>query len=185
MAPTKLVQVAFLLCVISARPASAAAIYSFSLPENGQVSAVSIELTFVNLLAPGGLIVLAANNPQVTSLSFPEPGFSPATSFIGLQVTPTTTLIGIALQTSSAQLLLLTNSFPADFFSFPRLPGETGTWASTSGNVVSILPLATGSPTGTLTVTTTVPEPTTIGLLVLSVSIASVRRLRRRSAQRR
>jgi hypothetical protein len=65
---------------------------------------------------------------------------------------------------------------------FNRTPPTTGTFSSVSGNVVSILPLATGSPTGTLTVTQpAVPEPSTVLLLASGLlCIASLRRFRSR-----
>jgi hypothetical protein len=175
--------VALLICLSCAKPANADAIYDFSLPANGSVSALDIQLTFPGLLAAGGLNVIGLTQPLVTSLSFPTPGFTPFLSVIGIQVTPTSTLIGLSLRNAMGGPLLFTNNFPGDFFVFNRTPLTTGTFSSVSGNVISILPLATGSPTGTLTVTqtATVPEPSTVLLFGSGLlCIASLRRLRSR-----
>jgi hypothetical protein len=153
-----------LFCLSGPNLARADAIYDFSLPANGSVSAFSLRLTFPTLLPAGGLLIFdLANSPEVTSVIFTTPGFSPAQSVVGLQITPTATLVGVSLRNAAFAPLLFTVNFPADFFVFPRTPLTTGTFSSTSGTVVSVLPLATGTPTGTLTVTqTTVPEPGTV-----------------------
>lgn len=169
---------ALLLCLSSASLARADAVYSFSLPANGAVSAFSFQLT-VPFLLPPGFGSLALTNPMVTSFSFTTPGLVPSQSVIGIQVSPTATFIGVSLRDAAFQPLLFTTNAPADFFSFPRLPLETGTFLSTSGNVVSILPLDTNTPVGTLTVTTT-PEPTTALLVVSGLSMAGLITLRRR-----
>jgi hypothetical protein len=159
--------------------ANADAIYNFSLPANGAVSAFDIQLTFPELLPAGDLLVLPVAFPEVTSLTFTTPGFTPALSVIGLQITPASTLFGVSLVSAAAPLLFTVN-FPGDFFVFNRTPVTTGTFSSVSGNVVSVLPLDTGSPVGTLSVTTdavSVPEPSTVVLLLSSVLyIAALRR---------
>jgi hypothetical protein len=175
--------VVFLACLLCANVANADAIYDFSLPANGSVSSFDVHLTFPNLLPADGLMVIGLTSPQVTSLSFATPGFNPSASVIGLEITPTSTLVGVALANTASNLLLFTVNFPGDFFVFNRTPLATGTFSSVSGNVVSILPLATGSPTGTLTVTQTaaVPEPSTVLLLASGLlGIASLRRFRSR-----
>jgi hypothetical protein len=164
----------------TANLASADAIYNFSLPANGAVSAFDIQLTFPDLLPAGDLLVLPVTFPEVTSLTFTTPGFTPALSVIGLQITPASTLFGVSLVNAVAAPLLFTVDFPGDFFVFNRTPVTTGTFSSVSGNVVSVLQLATGSPLGTLSVTTdavSVPEPSTVVLLLSSVLyIAALRR---------
>jgi len=168
--------VVLLFCLSSANLAHATAIYDFSLPANGAVSSFDIELTFPDLLPAGGLMVIPVTSSQVTSLTFGTPGFSPAQSVIGLQITPTSTLFGLSLRNAAFAPLLLTNAFPGDFFVVNRTPLTTGTFSSVSGNVVSTLPLATGSPVGTLTVTS-VPEPSTVLLLGAGLLCIATRRL--------
>jgi hypothetical protein len=168
-----------LFLLFSAKLANATAIYTFSLPANGSVSALTIQLTTADLLPAGGLQVIPLNNPAV-SVSFSTAGFNPATSVLGLQITPTATLIGIALANTAGQTLLFTPGFPADFFSFSRNPLATGTFTAT-GNVTSILPLATSTPTGTLTVTSTsVPEPASALILLSGLCAGGWLGLRRR-----
>ena len=160
--------VVLLICLANVNGAAATSIYTFSLPANGSVSAFSIQLTFSgDLLPAGGLLVFPMTSPVVTSLSFTTPGFNPTTSVLGLQITPTATLVGLVLQsvgTPPQPPLLFTAGFPADFFMFSRTPTATGTFSSFSGNVVSSLPLNTSTPVGTLTVTS-VPEPSSLLLL--------------------
>ena len=161
------VSVALLIFLANANVAAATSIYTFSLPANGSVSAFSIQLTFSgDLLPAGGLLVFPMTSPVVTSLSFTTPGFNPATSLLGLQITPTASLVGLALQSIPPPQppLLVTNGFPTDFFMFSRTPTATGTFSSFSGNVISSLPLNTPTPIGTLTVAS-VPEPSSLLLL--------------------
>src|SRR5262245_39300319 len=154
-----------LFCFSSTRLANATAIYDFNLPANGAVSAFDIELTLPDLLPADGLLVIPVTSAEVTSLSFTAPGFVPAASVIGVQITPTATLFGVSLRNAAVAPLLFTVGFPTDFFVFDRTPLTMGTFPSVSGNVVSTLPLATGSPVGTLSVTS-VPEPSSLLLLV-------------------
>ena len=173
------VGVALLFCLSSANLAHATAIYDFSLPENGSVSAFDIQLVFPDLLQPQGLLVIPVTSPEVASLTFNTPGFTPGGSVIGLEITPSATLFGVALFNAAAEPLLLTVAYPADFFLFNRTPGTTGTFSSVAGNVASALPLATSTPVGTLSVTTSVPEPSTLILLASGVfGVAVFRRLR-------
>jgi len=168
-----------LVCLWNPGTAAASAIYNFSLPANGAISALSIQLTEPALLPADGLIVLALTDPLVTGLSFPTSGFNPAASVIGVQITPTTTLIGLSLLDTSNSPLLFTTNYPADFFMFTRTPTSTGTFLSFSGNVVSSRTLATPTPTGSLTVTTPVPEPSTWFMLGSSLfCIAGLYRFR-------
>jgi len=172
------VGVALLFCLSSAHLANATAIYDFSLPENGSVSAFDIQLVFPDLLQPQGLLVIPVTSPEVASLTFNTPGFTPGGSVIGLEITPSATLFGVALFNAAAEPLLFTVAYPADFFLFNRTPGTIGTFSSVAGNVASALPLATGTPVGTLSVTTSVPEPSTLILLASGVFGVSVFRRR-------
>jgi len=160
------VVVAFLFCLWNPGTAAATGIYNFSLPTNGAISAFSIQITEPALLPADGLLVIPVTSSVITSLSFPTSGFNSANSVIGLQITPTTTLIGLALFDSGNAPLLVTTAFPGDFFMFSRTPTDAGTFLSFSGNVTSSRTLGTFSPTATLVVTTTaVPEPSTLFLL--------------------
>src|SRR5262245_43028851 len=101
--------VALFLSLSITSVANADAIYNFSLPANGAVSAFDIQLTFPDLLAADGLVVGPVNFPAVvTSLSFATPGFTPDLSVVGLQVTPTSTLFGVSLRDAVGGPLLLT-----------------------------------------------------------------------------
>jgi hypothetical protein len=173
--------VILLFCLSSANRAHASAIYNFSLPANGAVSSFDIQLTFADLLPADGLLVIPVTSPEVTSLTFGTPGFSPVQSVIGLQITPTSTLFGLSLRNAAFAPLLLNVAFPGDFFVFNRTPLTTGTFSSVSGNVVSTLSLATANPVGTLTVTS-VPEPSTV-LLLGSGFLCGARRLRKRRSE--
>jgi PEP-CTERM motif-containing protein len=177
------VGVALFFCLSSTNPANASAIYDFSLAANGAVSAFDIQLTFPDLLPAGGLLVIPVTAPVVTSLTFATPGFNPAGSVIGLQITPPATLFGLALF-SATDPLLLTVNYPLDFFVFNRAPVTTGTFSSVSGNVVSVRSLTTETPVGTLSVTTSVPEPSTLLLLGSGVLCVSVLRRRVKSLTR-
>lgn len=170
-----------LFCLSSAKLANATAIYDFNLPANGAVSSFDIELTFPDLLPAGGLLVIPVTSPDVTSLSFTTPGLGPF-SVIGVQITPTATLFGVSLRNAAAAPLLFTVAFPGDFFVFDCTPLTTGTFSSVSGNVVSILPRATGSPVGTLTVTS-VPEPSSLLLLASGLLCLAWRRLGKRRSE--
>ena len=163
------VSCALLFLLFSVKLARADAIYNFSLPANGEVSSLNLQIRAPTLLAPGGLIIIPLTAPVVTT-TFPTPGFSPANSIVGLQITPTATLIGLALGSATAPLLL-TPAFPGDFFSFPRAPLSTGAFVSTSGTVTSSLALATPNPTAALTVTD-LPEPASALLLAFGLCAA-------------
>ena len=172
----------FTLVALGVRPsvALASAIYTFELPANGDVSALTIELTLPDLLpAFTGLQVFDLIDPEVTALSFTTPGFDPSEGAVGLEVTATETLVGVALF-SPTDTILLTSDYPGDFFVFPRLPFATGTFASVAGNVSSDRTLDTATPVGSLTVTS-VPEPITLSLLGMGLAAAGVRRYRRRA----
>ena len=174
--------VVLLFCLSSANLAHASAIYNFSLPANGAVSSFDIQLSAPDLLPADGLLVIPVTSSVVTSLTFGTPGFSPVQSVIGLQITPTSTLVGLSLRNAAFAPLLLNVAFPDDFFVFNRTPLTTGTFSSVSGNVVSTLSLATANPVGTLTVTS-VPEPSTVLLLGSGLLCIARRRLRNRRSE--
>lgn len=149
-------------------PADASIIYDFSLPSNGSVGAIDIQLTFPNFVAAGsGLSNIFLFFPQVTSFSSATPV---ALGAEGVEVDAGSTLFGLLLFAADSSFVLDTPSYPGDFFAFTRTDSQTGIFSAT-GNVISGLALDTAQPTATLVVTdTSVPEPATgfslgIGLL--------------------
>jgi hypothetical protein len=164
-------------CLAFAAPARADVIYDFSLPANGEVGPIEVQLTFPDFLPAGGLNVLGVTGPEVTAFSSGTPVDLPL-SFVGVDIDPAVTLFGLALFSPSGGFTLLNDSYPADFFSFVRAPNQTGTFLSSSGLVVSDFTLATATPTATLTVTST-PEPATLLLFGLgAVGVVARRRAR-------
>lgn len=172
--------IVFVVCLFAAiSPASASVIYNFSLPANGDIGAVNIQLTFADFLPQAPLFVLGLDAPEVTSVTAAPP-IDLANSVIGIDVTATETLIGIRLVDFAPNVTLFTVDYPADFFVFSRTPAEGGAFASTSGFVVSDFNLATRAPTGSLVVT---PEPSTALFLGLGLAgFAAMRRFRKGSA---
>jgi hypothetical protein len=160
-----------LLGTTTGNPADAAVIYDFSLPANGAVGPVTIQLGFPAAVpAGGGLGVFPLTGPQVVSFTSGTP-IDPAASAVGFEVLSTSTLIGIALRNSAdSSFVLSTISFPNDFFVFPRTPLQEGTFSSTSGTVFSDLSLVTSTPTGQLMVSETVPEPAAVVMLSLGLA---------------
>ena len=159
------------LCLGLAGANAAAAgsiMYDFSLPSNGSVSAIDIQLTVASFVPEGtGLNVELLSWVQVTSFSSVAPVNANA-SVVAFEVDAESTLFGLQLLGPDWSSVLYTPGYPADFFAFPRTAGQTGTFTAT-GNVTSSLGLDTAQPTGTLVVTdTSVGEPETAGLLVLS-----------------
>ena len=69
--------VGLVFCLSTANLANADAIYNFSLPANGAVSAFDIQLTFPESTPGRRLLVFAVTSPEVTSLTFETPGFAP------------------------------------------------------------------------------------------------------------
>lgn len=152
------------LVAVDSAPAAAAVMYDFSLPANGEVGAVRLVVTLPGFIAPGDdLVILSLEDSRVALTS--DEGIDESESAIGLNTTPGTTLFGIALFGPQGALLF-TVDYPEDFFEFVRTPNQTGTFTSVSGLVVSQDDeLETRTPTATLVVSGTVPEPTSVALL--------------------
>jgi PEP-CTERM motif len=165
----------------SARPAAASVVYDFSLAANGDVGAINIQLTLADFQPPtNGLINLfPLSAPEVSAFSSDIP-IDAASSVIGLDVTTTSTLVGIFLASAIGEVLLSTATGPEDFFVFDRTAAQVGTFLSSAGTVVSDFSLDTPTPTATLVVTT-VPEPASAVLLTLGVCCAATWRRRRRT----
>lgn len=154
-------------------PASAAVIFDFSLAANGDVGAIRFQLTLPDYPLPLGLQVIDPTDPIVTFFNSGTP-LDPTQSAIGLEITPTETLIGVAFFNAASEAVLLTEVYPDDFFVFGRTPTTSGLFSSLSGVVLSDFTLATTNPTASLLVTeSAVPEPATgvlTGLAVLGVA---------------
>jgi hypothetical protein len=167
--------------VLNARSAAASVVYDFSLDANGDVGAVTIQLTFDNFLLIDGLNVFDLSGPEVTAFSSGTP-VDLDSSFVGIEVTGAATLVGVRLSSLISEVLT-TADYPADFFVFGRAPAQVGAVASSGGRVASDLVLATATPTATLVVTNSVPEPVTAALLGLGAfGVATWRRRMRTSA---
>jgi hypothetical protein len=176
---------ALCLGLAGANRAAASVIYDISVPANGSVGAIDVQLTFDGFVTPGaGLSVYGTSGAPVTSFSSGTP-VDATQSLEGFEVDAGSTLFGLALLSPSGSLVLLNPDFPADFFSFARTANQTGTFTGT-GNVISDLPLNTDTPTATLVVTDTsaVPEPATASLLGLGLGLLGIAgwQMRRRSA---
>lgn len=155
----------------SANQVSAAVTFDFNLPANGDVGAISFQLTFPDYPLPG-LQIFFVGDPVVTSFSSGTP-LDATISGIGFDVAATETLIGLAFFDPS-QTVLFTVEYPGDFFVFSRTPTDPGLFGSLSGNVISDFTLATSTPTASLLVTeSAIPEPATgaiTGLALLGVA---------------
>lgn len=160
-------------CVAFAAPARAAVIYDFSLPANGDVGPIAIQLTLPDFLPADSLITFATTDPAATVFSSVTP-IEP-TSVVGVDIDPAVTLFGLALFSPVGNFTLLNRNYPADFFNFVRAPNQTGTFFSTGGLVESDFALATSTPTATLTVTAT-PEPATVLLFGIGAAGMAFRR---------
>jgi hypothetical protein len=167
------------LGLAGANSAAASIIYDFSLPSNGSVGAIDLQLTFVSFVAAGGgLSVSLLSGVPVTSFSSVTP-VNPSASVGAVEVDDGSTLFGLQLLAPDASSVLLTPGYPGDFFAFSRTVNQTGTFTAT-GNVASGLALDTAQPTGTLVVTdTSVPEPATAALLGLVFLGIAGRQMRR------
>ena len=160
-----------------ARASAASVVYDFSLPANGDVGAISIQLTFADVLPVDALNVFGLSGPEVTAFSSGTP-IDSTSSFVGIEVTAVSTLFGIRLSPGASEVLT-TVDYPADFFTFGRASEQAGTFLSATGTVFSDLVLATATPTATLVVMSAVPEPATVALLGLGALGAAVWRRRR------
>jgi hypothetical protein len=160
-------------CLAAASPAHGAVIYDFSLPANGDVGPIAIQLTLPDFLPANGLNAFATTDPEATVFSSVTP-IEP-TSVVGVDIDPGVTLFGLALFSPGGNFTLLNRDYPADFFNFVRTPTETGTFLSSSGLVESDFSLDTTTPTATLTVTAT-PEPVTVLLFGIGAAGMAARR---------
>jgi hypothetical protein len=145
-------------------------VYDFSLPSNGSVGAIDIQLTLPGFVEAGGGV-----NSELLSFAVVT-SFSSGTSVyvnasaVAFEVDAGSTLFGVQLLAPDFSSVLYTANYPTDFFAFARTPDQTGTFTAT-GNALSALGLGTAHPTATLVVTDTsaVPEPATAALLGLGV----------------
>ena len=159
------------------RPVAASVVYDFSLAANGEVGAINIQLTLADFQPPtNGLPNLfALSAPEVSAFSSDIP-LDEASSIIGLDVTTTSTFVGIFLV--SAINDVLKTEVPDEFFVYDRTVTEVGTFLSSAGTVASDFALDTTTPTATLVVAT-VPEPASVVLLTLGVVGTATWRRRR------
>jgi hypothetical protein len=169
------------------QPVVADIIYDFSLPANGSVGAIDIQLDFSAFVPSGeGLSVYHLDNASDPIVSFTSViSLDASTSAVGIDVEDDTTVIGLELFDMSENSVLF-NPTPGDFFVFDRAPDDTGS-TSGSGGVTSSYSLDTSVPTGTLDVTNTVPEPSTGALACVAsvIGLAGAWVSRIRAAQRR
>jgi PEP-CTERM motif-containing protein len=145
-------------------------VYDFSLPSNGSVGAIDLQLTYDSFVeAGGGLNVYLLSELPVTSFSSGT-SVNASASALGFEVDAGSTLFGFQLFAPDSSSVLGNPTYPTDFFTFTRTPDQTGTFTAT-GNVISSLGLDTGEPTATLVLSETgaVPEPATAALLALGV----------------
>jgi hypothetical protein len=170
------------LVAVDSAPVAAAVVYDFSLPANGEVGAVRVVLTLPRFITPGDNLAFVPLDASLVTVTSDE-DIDRSFSLIALNAKPGTTLFGIALVEVQGDLLLYTEKYPDDFFAFVRTPTQTGTFTSVSGLVgTDDDELDTRTPTATLVVSGTVPEPTSVALL--GVGALGLLARRRRQARR-
>ena len=169
------------LFLFAATASSAAVVYDLSLPENGNVDAIHVQLTVQGYLV-GGLDLFFVGDPEVTLFSSGSTALPFAV--IGVAVSPSVTLFGAALADASGNFAVLNPNFPDDFFVFNRVPNQNGTFFSVSGNVAADPPfmLDTTTPTAQLVVSgEPVPEPASILTFATGAMVFALVRSRKRS----
>jgi PEP-CTERM motif len=167
---TAAIALALALCAGSAEAGSVT--YEFSLPANGEVGPITVELTVPDFLDPGG-------TETITSYSSSIPIDTADSAFL-IFVNGSTTMVGFnSLLDTSGDIIY--DSTRNGLFTFTRTPDElgvmtaTGTLASNSAYDLDTLTF-----TGTLTVTT-VPEPSALILAgAAALGCLGVRARRRR-----
>jgi hypothetical protein len=168
--------------LLSAAPGSAAIVYDFTLPANGDIDTIELQITVPTYLT-GGLTVLMPGDPQLTLFS--SGALSLELLAFGIVVDPLQTRVGVAIVDQNELFATLNRDFPDDFFVFNRAADENGVFLSVAGTIEAdpIYTLATTTPVTELVVSgEPVPEPTSVltfatGALVL----LTLRRLQKRA----
>jgi hypothetical protein len=169
------------LFLLAARSGSAAIVYDFTLPANGNVDAIHVQLTFPRYPI-GSLDNFTPDDPEFTFYSsgtsdLPFP-------LIGVTIAPSLTLIGVALSDGFGNIALVNHEFPNDLFWFNRVPNQNGVFLSVSGRLDATPPfmLETTTPTAQLVVSgDPVPEPASVFTFVMGAAVLGLLRSRRQS----
>jgi hypothetical protein len=172
---THLFRVSALL--LSVALGSAAVVYDFALPANGDIDTIAIQVTVPSYLS-GGLTVFMPGDPGLTSFS--SGAMNLELLAFGILADPTETRVGVAIVDDSGLFAALNRDLPDDFFVFNRGASENGVYTSVSGTIEAdpIYTLATTTPTAQLVVTVEpIPEP--MSLLTFATGALSLLALRR------
>jgi hypothetical protein len=157
----------FFICalLVSVATSPAAVVYDFSLPANGDLDAIEIQVTVPTYLS-GGIIVFAPGDAGLTSFS--SGALDLELLAIGFLVEEMETRVGVAIVDENDLFAALNRDFPDDFFVFNRGVGQNGAFSSVSGLIEAdpIYTLATMTPTAQLVVSgSPVPEPASFMML--------------------